>query len=380
MVKIPPRAADDLDYERLARYFAGECSVTEEAAIRAWIAADDIRRRRVEQLQRAWEASGSVDLRGDVERGWAALSAKLDDATEGPTPGARPFTILRVLPSSPWTRRPWVAFGRVAVIGVAVALGTFASQHFARRKPNASPPVMMREVTTRRGQQANVYLSDGTRVVLGVASTLRFPTAFGRTRDVELEGEAYFEVAHDTARSFVVRTRYGTARDLGTKFGVRAYSDVAKATVTVTEGSVLLTTATGGADRSSDAARRTTESLSGVVSDRTPGSLVLRAMDVASISADGQLSVTRGAKTGANLAWISGRVVFERMPVGEAVAQINRWYDADVRLGDSTLKRFELTATLTNEPFPRAIRIIAAALDARVERRDSTYTLFRAHR
>jgi transmembrane sensor len=117
-----------------------------------------------------------------------------------------------------------------------------------------------------------------------------------------------------------------------------------------------------------------------VVSDRTPGSLVLRAMDVASISADGQLSVTRGAKTGANLAWISGRVVFERMPVGEAVAQINRWYDADVRLGDSTLKRFELTATLTNEPFPRAIRIIAAALDARVERRDSTYTLFRAHR
>ena len=107
-------------------------------------------------------------------------------------------------------------------------------------------------------------------------------------------------------------------------------------------------------------------------------SVVVRARDVARLSADGHLTVRRGVRTDAELAWMSGRLVFDRMPFGEAVAQINRWYDADVRLGDSTLAHYALTASLTDESFPRAIKIIAAALDARIERHHSTIVLFSA--
>jgi ferric-dicitrate binding protein FerR (iron transport regulator) len=234
----------------------------------------------------------------------------------------------------------------------------------------------MREVTTKRGQQANIYLSDGTRVVLGVASTLRFPTAFDTTRDVELDGEAYFEVAHDSARTFSVRMPYGTARDLGTKFAIRAYRDIARATVTVTEGSVLLTPNVRRGNQPGAPDTRA-NGLGTVPSTAAVDSLVLSAMDIASVSADGQLSVRRGVLTDQNIAWVSGRLVFDQMPVREAVAQINRWYGADLRLGDSTLARFTLTAALTNEPFPQAMKVIAAALDARVELRDSTFTLYR---
>lgn len=367
-----------MDYERLARYFAGECSPPEAAAIRAWIAADEPRQRRVEQLRRGWQAAGGIELRGDLERGWAAISAELNDVTDVPTPAPRASPVLRLQPAMP-QRGSWFVGIRVAAILLAVALGAVAARELGWRKSTVHSPPLMREIATKRGQQANVYLSDGTRVVLGVASKLRFPTAFGSAREVELDGEAYFEIAPDATRSFLVHMPFGTARDLGTRFAVRAYRDIAAATVTVTEGSVVLTPGarrdsapdSRGALRNSD---RSTDlsNLPGV------DSLIIRAMDVGSVSADGRLSVMRGVATDANLAWMTGRLVFDQMPVNEAVDQINRWYDTDVRLGDSTLASFRLTATLTDEPLARAINIIAGALDARVERRDSTFTLFRA--
>ncbi|HTE44561.1 MAG TPA: FecR domain-containing protein, partial [Gemmatimonadaceae bacterium] len=288
-----------------------------------------------------------------------AMSARMDERPHGQTTrrSSGDGHMLR-LRSATFAQRSRYFGSRAAAIILAVALGAFAARQAGWRRSSAPRPVVhaavMREVTTKRGQQANVYLSDGTLVVLGVGSTLRFPTAFDSSRDVELTGEAYFEVAHDTTRSFFVHTKYGTARDLGTKFGVRAYRDISAATVTVTEGSVLL--------------------MPNNLDDKR--NLVLGARDVARVSADGRLSVLRNVRTDQNLAWVTGRLVFDRMPVGEAIAQINRWYDANVQLGDSTLAGFTLTASLSNEPFGRAIKIIAGALDARIERRHSTYTLF----
>ncbi|HEY9230462.1 MAG TPA: FecR domain-containing protein [Gemmatimonadaceae bacterium] len=355
---MTPRPTDDFDYEQLARYFSGECTSAEAAAIRAWIDADEERRRRIELLRMAWTSGEGFVRRGDVDAGWAALSSKIAD---DPGNTARPATgrTLRLQPKKP-RRTVWYVASRAAAILIAVGLGAVTARELGWRKPSAAPPAPapeMREVTTKRGQRANVYLSDGTQVVLGVGSTLRFPTAFGSTRDVELDGEAYFEVAHDTTRTFAVRMHHGTARDLGTKFGIRAYRDNSAATVTVTEGAVMLTPAPASSITRVD-------------------SLVLGALDIGRVSADGRLSVRHKARVDTELAWMSGRLVFDRMPVSEAIAQINRWYDVDVALGDSTLARYTLTASLTSESFPRAIKIIAAALDARVERRQSKIMLF----
>jgi ferric-dicitrate binding protein FerR (iron transport regulator) len=372
---VSPR--DDIDYERLARYFSGECPAPEAAAIRAWIAADETRRHEIEQLRQAWEAAGGAELRGDLARGWEAISARMDDARAKPGSPPRSAPVLRLQPVQ-LQKASWFSASRTAAaIVIAVGIGAFAARHFGWGGRSAPPAPEMREVSTRRGQQANVYLSDGTRVVLGVESTLRFPMTFHTSRDVELDGEAYFEVAHDTSRSFAVHMQYGTARDLGTKFVVRAYRDNAKATVTVTEGAVVVTPAVPGQSRG-DAGRPNDRTTPGATPAAPADSLVLGPLEAATVTADGDLSLVRGHRTDANVAWVSGRVVFDRMPVPEAIAQINRWYDADVRLGDPTLGRYTLSASLTTEPFPEAIRIIAAALDARVERRDSTFTLFRA--
>lgn len=79
------------------------------------------------------------------------------------------------------------------------------------------------EVRATSGMTAGIILPDSSRVWLNSGSTLRYPSRFGDTRDVELRGEAYFKVAKDAGRKFHVRTSGMTIEVVGTEFNVDAY-------------------------------------------------------------------------------------------------------------------------------------------------------------
>ena len=89
-----------------------------------------------------------------------------------------------------------------------------------RRTPRQEVRVHTSELVVPKGKRAHLQLSDGTRVWINSASVLRFPSAFGDTRDVFVEGEAYFEVAKDANRPFIVHTDHFATRVLGTSFDV----------------------------------------------------------------------------------------------------------------------------------------------------------------
>src|SRR5690606_34175743 len=92
-----------------------------------------------------------------------------------------------------------------------------------------------------RGGKFQVVLPDGSKVWLNAASSLRFPAAFdGSMRQVELRGEAYFEVAPDKSRIFQVVTRDQTVQVLGTHFNINAYADEPSVNTTLLEGSVRI--------------------------------------------------------------------------------------------------------------------------------------------
>ncbi|MEO5998872.1 MAG: FecR domain-containing protein [Chitinophagaceae bacterium] len=94
---------------------------------------------------------------------------------------------------------------------------------------------------TPRGGQYNVVLSDGSRVWLNAESSLHFPTAFtGSTREVELKGEAYFEVAKSARMPFNVKVDGMIVHVLGTHFNVKAYSDENTIKTSLLEGSVKI--------------------------------------------------------------------------------------------------------------------------------------------
>lgn len=102
-----------------------------------------------------------------------------------------------------------------------------------------SSKIEYHQLTTPAGGQYQVILSDGTKVWLNAATTLRFPATFtGRERLVQLSGEAYFEVAKDKAHPFRVEVNHTAVEVLGTHFDIMGYPDEQHVNTTLLEGAV----------------------------------------------------------------------------------------------------------------------------------------------
>lgn len=163
-------------------------------------------------------------------------------------------------------------------------------------------------LTTPRGGQFRVVLPDGTAVWLNAATSLRYPTAFdGNERVVTLRGEAYFEVAKNTAKPFRVQIDEHTAVEvLGTHFNIHAYSDENQISTTLLEGKVMMT--------NSDASLRR---------------VVLNPGQQAIVNND-QLSVSKQVNIDQVMAWKNGMFNFEGMDLPSVLRQLSRWYDVEI--------------------------------------------------
>ncbi|WP_432712826.1 FecR family protein [Pedobacter sp.] len=165
-------------------------------------------------------------------------------------------------------------------------------------------------IITPKGGQYQVLLPDGTKVWLNSASSLKYPVNFSslRSRRVELQGEAYFEVAKDNTKPFFVNTDRQEVEVLGTHFNINSYADEATTATTLLEGSVKLTS--GGQ------------------------SLLLKPEQQAQLLPTGKISVS-SIDTEQTVSWKDGVFTFTRADLKTAMRQIARWYDVEVEyVGD----------------------------------------------
>ncbi len=105
-----------------------------------------------------------------------------------------------------------------------------------------NPSVKTNIITVPAGQRVDLRLSDGSLVSLNAKSTIEYPATFSTdTREVRIEGEAYFDVAHNSKTPFVVHTQEFDIEVLGTKFNVEAYPNSDKFYTSLLEGAVKVT-------------------------------------------------------------------------------------------------------------------------------------------
>lgn len=165
-------------------------------------------------------------------------------------------------------------------------------------------------ITTPRGGQYKVTLSDGTNVWLNAASSIRFPVLFtGNERVVEVTGETYFEVAKNISKPFKVKAANSEVEVLGTHFNINAYTDEASIKTTLLEGKVKVTVPGQAA---SQPAR------------------FLQAGQQSGINKNGQINIINNADTEEAVAWIKGRFQFENTDLRTMLRQFARWYDVEV--------------------------------------------------
>jgi len=334
----------------LLRLVEGECSPAEAAAIQAWIAADPARGELLDELRAVWR------LTGDLTRPWdvGAARGRLLRARRGAPPPGAPTLQLHSRATAPPRPRRWgtatVWPARIAAAAVLVVAGAALWSH---RSPSAPP----REYATAPGHRAALTLPDGSRVLLSVGTRLLVPRDYGVVvRAVELEGEAYFVVRHDPARPFLVRTTHGTTEDLGTEFDVRAYREEQSLQVVVATGRVAL--------RSSAAADSV---------------LLLWPRERGVIDSGGSVTITGRVSLKHYLAWTRGTLRFDDAPLSSVLAQLERWYDLDIRIADPSLQQERLTISFTTESADEAVTALANVLGVRSTRVDRVVRLVPVH-
>lgn len=186
----------------------------------------------------------------------------------------------------------------------------------------AQGPAQFNELETARGEQYQVVLPDGSHVWLNAASSLKYPVVFtGKERLVELNGEAYFEVAHNKAMPFKVKTLQQIVEDLGTHFNVSAYSDEKITATTLIEGSVKVT---------SIASHKNILIKPGQQSTMDAGKISVREVD-----------------TDEAIAWKNGYFQLDDENLASFMRKVSRWYNVEVIYKDNAPKSLLLGGTIS---------------------------------
>ncbi len=339
----------ETDWALLERYLARDCTPEERARTERWIAEVPERRRLIELMGVALDEPERVI---GAERRSTMLAALRREMAARRRPAAvRPHPAFAAASRSRWGGA-WRAAAAVLIVAGA-ALGGRA--YLSGGGNAATADAAVRTLATPRGQRASFHLPDGTLVILGPGSTLRQTAGFGHaSREVQLEGDAYFDVQHDVSRPFVVRAHGIVAQDLGTQFVVRADAENVQPAVIVRAGLVALRAAT----------------------DTAPGQ-VIHPGQLGRLLVTGQ-AVVEPTDTSAAFAWTEGSLVFANIPLRDALPQLARWYDLDFRLTDTALGAIRLSATLRAQPTDEALALLARSLGLREARRGRVVTFSRA--
>lgn len=182
---------------------------------------------------------------------------------------------------------------------------------------NSGEEAVYNTVTTPRGRQFKLRLSDGSRVWLNAASSIRYPAKFSsEDRIVEVSGEAYFEIAtvrttgDKTKLPFHVKILSSTGKDAGmievtgTEFNVNAYEDEMLVKTTLIEGGILLKSATKSVKL-------------------IPGQQAL-------LGQNGKLDILKNVNVSAEIAWKNGYFTYDKTDIQTVMKQLARWYDIEV--------------------------------------------------
>jgi ferric-dicitrate binding protein FerR (iron transport regulator) len=231
-----------------------------------------------------------------------------------------------------------------AVIFIPVFLfGLYTSARFlsAGRESGTTTEVFY-EVSSSADAITKVDLADGTIVWLNHKSTLRYPARFkGRTRNVKLSGEGYFDVSHNPDVPFVVSAGPINIIARGTEFNVCAYPDDDKTEATLVEGEIEI-------DKPGD---------------RSPGpkSITLKPSERIIYDSSCRTMTSQMTVDDRYYAWKSGRLVFKNEPMEEVVKKLSRWFNVDIEIRDSGLNDLTYTATFVDETLPQVMDLLAIA-------------------
>jgi transmembrane sensor len=314
---------DDL----LAKYLADETDSHESDTIGEWMSASEDNQKTFDHSKIIWDGVKNIQTQQivDVDAAWKKLNigaSKKIEAIENQE--IRPIQKLN-----------WVSnvLKIAAVLAVVFGLWFFAARQFATPQ---------NDVLTFKseGKSVEKILPDGTKILLSKNSIITYPKAFdGDTREINLTGEAFFDVHHDAAHPFIIHTQGTDVRVLGTSFNVRAYN--AQVQVLVKTGRVQFS--------------------------KNDHKVILTKGQKAEILANVDTIIKSEVEEENEVVKEKlNSFVFDKVPLGEVIKSLSEKFNVEIIFTKDKIKVCKLTATFESENLENIISVIAETFNLTV--------------
>ena len=313
------------------KYFAGDITKAEISELAGWI-------RNNVQLSDWWEEEfekSDTDI-SPVLRDKMFERIKAEVLNEQPAVERTPGKTL--VPA--WAR--WAA-----MICIPICIAFFTYNILSISDTDTRSPFI---VKADKGDKATVVLPDGTDVILNSASQLSYLRDFGKNeRLVQLDGEGYFQVAHDTRRTFIVQVGELEVKVLGTVFNVCAYNNEQDVTVVLLEGKVSV---------------------------QTPSSsLIMKPGEKMNYNKSTHKLTTEKVYPEDYVTWTKGSLYFQNESLDNIMKALSRAYDVTIRIDSPRIAEERFTGTIPGGGIQNALNIIMLTSPFRYEVKDSVIVL-----
>jgi transmembrane sensor len=311
-----------MEWHQIVKYLKNKCTSSEREEIETWLNTSEENQELYSNLKGIWENAEKVpdEIRVDFKKAWEKIESKAGIAN-------KPAKKIPMKVSYKLLLRI------AAILVILIGLGTLIKMLYF---DNQSIIIESNLTAT----QKEIHLSDGTIVFLNRNSQLTYPESFKKnTREIKLEGEAFFKVAKDSLHPFMVQAGGTITKVLGTSFNVNV-KDSSKVIVSVLEGKVALT--------SENNQLKLTKGEQGTFDKKT------RQFIKSQITDENYLS------------WKTGILSFNNQKLGEAVKVISEYYSKTIEVEPELQDRM-ITVTFNKQPFSEVLEILEMTLNIKID-------------
>lgn len=314
----------------MQRYFAGEATPDEIAILEGWVKQNDANRNEFSEASKIWHLvyQDQVSRKVDTEKELETVFQKMNDEV--------PVVQLK----RPETKKQSFAFSILRIAAVLVMLLGIGSVLYIRM----SKPSMEQAVAENSGTL--VILPDGTRVTLARGATIDYPETFSKkSREVSLNGKAYFEVAHNKEVPFRVNASGAVIEVLGTEFNVVSANANGKMEVDLTKGKVAV-----------------------YLKDNKQQSVELAPGERALLDPKDK-SISKSQVSNENyMAWKTGNLKFENETLLIVTADLSEAFNTQLSITTPDLNHCRITASFSNQPLSSILNVISQTLNVKVQK------------
>ena len=266
-----------------------------------------------------------------------------------------PQTEIVIEPEQQKTFTFWHSIAAIFLVGICISF----SYYFLKHKSKVTYVGNLELTKTPSRIKSRIILSDGSIITLNSETTFKYPQTFtGQTREVYLDGEAFFDVAKDHKHPFIVHAGKMSIKVLGTAFNVKSYSNDVSSETTLIRGAIEVTLA----DRPSDR-----------IILKPSDKLILRSTKFKIYNSGRHLTAVTPDSVNTNYAltnltylksndttivetsWVNNRLVFKDEVFNELANQMERWYGVKIKFKSDNVKDYRFTGVFEKESLTQAL-------------------------